>query len=237
MQDACLETGARLTAMNATLKNRTLSAAIADRLRQDILSGLHPSGAQLKQDMLAASFGVSRIPVREALFQLEAEGLVRIEPHKGALVTGLSLAEVDDVFDLRLLLETRLLRASMPRLTADDLDRLDAIQNAFAAAIRSQDAGRWGALNAELHLAMYVRANQPRTLTVIVGLLQTSERYTRIQLATEAAWQRAEKEHGDLVALCRSRNVEGACTLLAAHLSTVHQDLVRLVSARALPGM
>jgi DNA-binding GntR family transcriptional regulator len=216
--------------MNRTLKNRTLSAAIGDQIRQDILSGAHVSGAQLRQDMLAAAFGVSRIPVREALFQLEAEGLVQIEPHKGAIVTTLSPDEIGDVFDLRSLLEPRLLRASIPHLTGQDLTELDAIQGAFGVAIRDRDTGRWGALNAQLHLAMYARAGLPRTHAVVSGLLQTSERYTRIQLATRAAWQRAQSEHAALITCCRRGEVEQACVLLEAHIKTVHHDLNTLLS-------
>ena len=215
--------------MTRTLKNRTLSAAIGDQIRQDILNGAYASGAQLRQDMLAAAFGVSRIPVREALFQLEAEGFVQIEPHKGAIVTSLSPAEVEDVFALRSLLEPRLLRASIGGLTQEDLAGLDAIQSEFNAAIKSRDTGRWGTLNARLHLAMYARAGLPRTLSIVTGLLQTSERYTRIQLATKAAWQRAQAEHAELVELCRAGNAEAACALLVQHIAAVQQDLAAIL--------
>ena len=105
---------------SSSLKYRTLSAAVSDRIRQDILAGVHPSGAQLRQDALAETYGVSRIPVREALFQLESEGLILMVPHKGAVVSEWSIDEVNDVFDLRALLEPRLLEKSAPRLTADD---------------------------------------------------------------------------------------------------------------------
>ena len=87
--------------MKVPLKHRTLSAAIVDQLRQSILDGTYPAGSQLRQDALGEAYGVSRIPVREALFQLEAEGLVRIVPQKGAIVSELSLDEINDVFDLR----------------------------------------------------------------------------------------------------------------------------------------
>src|SRR5687768_12544890 len=102
--------------MNPLLKHRTLSAAILDQLRKAILDGTYPAGAQLRQDALAETFGVSRIPIREALFQLDAEGLVRIVPQKGAVVSELSVDEIDDVFALRRLLEPRLLAASIPLL-------------------------------------------------------------------------------------------------------------------------
>ena len=219
--------------MNRIIKNRTLSATIGDQIRQDILDGAYGAGEQLRQDMLAASFGVSRIPVREALFQLEAEGFVQIEPHKGAVVTSLSPAEVEDVFALRVMLEPRLMRASIGRLTGRDLEGLDKIQSEFDTAIKDNDIGQWGTLNARLHMAMYASAGLPRTFSVVAGLLQTSERYTRIQLATQAAWQRAQSEHAELIALCRSGDSETACSLLVRHITTVQTDLSALL-ARSL---
>jgi DNA-binding GntR family transcriptional regulator len=216
--------------MNLELKHRTISAAIATQLRDAVLSGAQPSGTQLRQDALAAQFGVSRIPVREALLQLEAEGLVRIVPHKGAVVTGLSQAEVDDIFELRSVLEVRLLRRSAPRLAAEDFEDLDRVQKAFGEAIRGRDAARWGALNAELHMALYRRADLPRTSGIVANLLTASERYTRIQLSGKAAWQRAQTEHGELIALCRRGETDAACALLERHIAAVHHDLSAMMS-------
>jgi DNA-binding GntR family transcriptional regulator len=216
--------------MTAALKHRTISSAIGTQLRDAVLSGVYPSGAQLRQDALAARFGVSRIPVREALLQLEAEGLVRIVPHKGAVVAGLSQAEVDDVFALRRLLEARLLRRSAPRLTEEDFQALDRIQRAFGEAIRGKDAARWGVLNAELHTALYRRADLPRTSAIVANLLTASERYTRIQLSGRAAWQRAQAEHGELIDLCRRKETEAACALLERHIAAVHDDLAAMMA-------
>ena len=215
--------------MSIELKHRTLSAAIADRLRQSILDGTHASGAQLRQDALASTFGVSRIPVREALFQLEAEGLVQIAPHKGAIVTGLSMEEINDVFDLRTLLEPRLLAISCPRLTPDDFRCLDVIQAAFEAAINTRNIEQWGVLNADFHMALYARSGLPRTEGIVAGLLQTSDRYTRVQLSTPQAMARAGREHREMTKLCREANVDAACALLVRHVQSVRTDLVRIL--------
>jgi DNA-binding GntR family transcriptional regulator len=215
--------------MTLALKHRTISSAISTQLRDAVLSGAYPSGAQLRQDALAAQFGVSRIPVREALLQLEAEGLVQIVPHKGAVVAGLSLAEIDDVFELRLLLEVRLLKRSAPLLTDEDFADLDRIQLAFGEAIRGKDAARWGVLNAELHAALYRRADLPRTAGIVANLLTASERYTRIQLSGRTAWQRAQAEHGELIELCRARKTDAACALLERHITAVHRDLAAMM--------
>ena len=215
--------------MRTTINHRTLAGAVVDRLREQILSNAYPAGTQLRQDALAASFGVSRIPVREALIQLEAEGLVQMIPHKGAMVTELTREEVNDVFDLRVLLETRLFRDSIGKLTQDDFAAIQAIQARFAAAIRERDLARWGVLNQELHAALYARAELPQTSAVVAGLLQKSDRYTRVQLSSDSARRRAEREHSHLIGLARERKVDEACEHLAAHIEMVRSDLLRLL--------
>jgi DNA-binding GntR family transcriptional regulator len=224
------ESGWNETRMTAPLKHRTLSAAIVDRLRTAILDGSHPAGTQLRQDALAETYGVSRIPVREALFQLEAEGFVRIVPHKGAIVSELSFDEVNDVFDLRALLEPRMLASSAPRFDADDFAGLDAIQARFEAAIAAGDVAQWGAINAEFHLALYAKANQPRTQSIVVALLQTSDRYTRVQLSNTEAMGVAELEHAELIRLCRAGAFVEAGRFLVHHIEAVRRDLLRVLA-------
>lgn len=219
--------------MTAQLKHRTLSAAIVDRLRQAILDGTHPAGTQLRQDALAETYGVSRIPVREALFQLEAEGLVRILPHKGAVVSELSLDEINDVFDLRTILEPRMLAASAPLFGAEDFTMLDYIQSRFVSAIRAKDVSRWGVLNAEFHMALYARAPQPRTKAIVVALLQTSDRYTRVQLSSTAAMGKAEQDHAHLISLCKAGEIAQACDFLVGHIEEVRRDLLRVLGRGA----
>ncbi len=215
--------------MSAPLKHRTLSAMITDQLRQAILDGTYPAGAQLRQDALGEAYGVSRIPVREALFQLEAEGLVRMVPQRGAIVSELSLDEINDVFDLRVLLEPRMLAESAPHFSADDFAALERIQKRFEAAIAEGNRSEWGQINAEFHMAMYVRARQPRTASIVTALLQTSDRYTRMQLSTVEAMGIAEKEHAELIALCRAGRIEEASGFLRQHIETVRGDLLRVV--------
>lgn len=215
------------------LAHRTLSSAIVEQLRQAILAGRHAAGSQLRQDALAAEFGVSRIPVREALFQLEAEGLVRIEPHKGAIVAGFAADEIDDVFDLRVMLEPRLLRHSTPRFAAADYEAVLALDAAYAEAIARQDVARWGELNAQLHLSLYQHAGLPRTLSIVTALLQASDRYTRVQMNRKDALARAQREHRKLISLCREGRTEEACSFLVEHIESVRRDLHHLLEPKA----
>ncbi|MCQ4159017.1 GntR family transcriptional regulator [Roseomonas sp. GC11] len=215
------------------LKHRTVSAALLEEIRRRVLDGRYPAGSQLRQDMLAEEFGVSRIPVREALFQLEAEGLVRISPHRGATVAELSPEELEEAFALRALLEPRLLRASAPRLEAEDFTALERLLDDYAAAMRAGDTSRWGELNTALHLRLYARAGQKRTAAMVASLLQECDRYTRLQLSTEPeGLARADREHRELVRLCRAGAVEAAAALLAAHVAHVGQALLAFLRQR-----
>lgn len=215
--------------MNQALKHKTLSAVIVDRLRQSILAGTYAGGEQLRQDALAKNFGVSRIPVREALFQLEAEGFVRMVAHKGAVVSELSVEEINDVFDLRGILETRLLATSVLVLDGTDFGRLQDIQQRFVESIARYQVREWGELNAEFHRSLYARSPLPRTQSIVAALLQTSDRYTRLQLSNSNAMNTAAKEHAELLSLCVARKVDEACSFLLTHIETVRNDLLRVV--------
>ena len=216
-----------------SIKHRTLSGALLEEIRQDILSGRYKAGTQLRQDALADAYGVSRLPIREALFKLEAAGLVKIMPQRGAVVSDLSREEIEDVFQLRVLLEPRLLLASAPHLTEEDYERVEAKHADYIQAISANAVNEYGRLNADLHLALYRRANLPRTQQIVTSLLETSDRYTRIQLSNAAAMQRAMAEHAELIQLCRSCRYESAARFLAQHVAAVRNDLVMTLAMTA----
>lgn len=214
---------------------RTIAGQAARAMRQRILSGELQPGQPLRQETIAADLGISRIPVREALLLLEAEGLVRIVPHKGAVVAAISLADVEELCGLRLLLEPRLLRTSAPNLDTDDLAVLHAILAEYSSNILAGHVIRWGELNTEFHLRLYARAAQPRTQAFVNGLLVSSDRYTRIQLSSTEAVKRAEDEHHALLTLCEAGKVEDACRLLEAHITGVAEALKQLLAGKTEP--
>src|SRR3982751_2703327 len=108
---------------SAQIQRQTTASMAVEALRERILRGDYPEGEPLRQDALAEELGVSRIPVREALRQLEAEGLVTFSPHRGAVVSSLSLDEIDELFELRAAIESDLLRRAIPKMTKEQLDR------------------------------------------------------------------------------------------------------------------
>ncbi|UOO82481.1 GntR family transcriptional regulator [Uruburuella testudinis] len=214
------------------MKPLSLTEQLVDSIRQDILDGIYPPDTQLRQDALADKHGVSRIPVREALLQLEAEGLVSIVPRKGAVVTGLSLQEVNDVFELRILLEPRLYRVSAPQLNSAAIDVAAEVNRRYRHAIEHNERAQLGPLNAELHMALYAEAALPKTQQIVAALLQTSERYTRLQLSTESALQQSLVEHEALIDLTRAGRFEQAEVLLTGHLNHVWQGLHQVLTKK-----
>jgi len=217
------------------LGHRTRVEAAAEELRRRILDGEFPEGFQLRQDALAAEFGISRIPIREALFQLEAEGLVNIHPHRGAIVSALSATEVEEIYTLRALLEPRLLAASAPKLTPDDYRAIDAILDEYSAELRADHVGRWGELNTALHSLLYRHADQPRTAAIVASLLQNADRYTRMHISFTQGRSRAEREHGEIVKLCRKGDVKGASRVLEEHIRNAGVQLGAVIRRRESP--
>lgn len=210
--------------------HRTVAASAADAIRRKIFDGQLKDGEPLRQDLLAAEFGISRTPVREALVQLEAEGLVKIEPHKGAVVAGTSVANIEETFELRETLETMLLARSAPRLTPDDFAQIDALLREYSTELRDQNVMRWGELNTSLHARLYSRADRPQIQAIVDKLLMASDRYTRLQLLHTDGLARAEREHAEIVELCREGKFADAEATLARHIRAVKDALIGIMS-------
>jgi DNA-binding GntR family transcriptional regulator len=219
-------------AIGKGLTHKTISTAAAEEIRARILGGTFPPGFQLRQEELAREFGISRIPIREALLLLENEGLVKILPHRGAVVVTLSIEEIEELFNMRMLLEPFLLLRSAPQLDDDDLAVLDKNIEQYAASIDTFDMTRWNSLNAAFHLGLYRHARSPRMLATVENLLNECDRHVRLQLSSiEADRPRAVREHRDLVRLCREGRYDEAAHCLRAHIDHIRGGLMGLLRA------
>lgn len=216
-----------------SLKHKTMASAATEEIRDRILGGFYPPGFQLRQDGLAGELGMSRIPVREALVLLESEGLVKILPHRGAVVVELTGEEIEELFNMRLLLEPFLFARSAPHLTADDFKALTGIQNRYAKSIDDLDIGSWNELNTEFHLLLYRHARSSRVTGIVQNLLVECDRHTRIQLSQiEGDRQRAVREHGELLRLCKEGKYEEGAQLLHEHIDHIRSVLVELLDSK-----
>ena len=137
------------------LVRKSIPDAIADDLRDRILSGELREGEPIRQETLAAEYDVSRMPVREALKRLNAEGLVQWENNRGGTVTKHSLSEIAEIFDLRTLLEVELFREAIPKMVTADFERCEGLLSELESSFEDGDIARWGDLNHRYHSALY----------------------------------------------------------------------------------
>ncbi|KZN40967.1 GntR family transcriptional regulator [Pseudoalteromonas luteoviolacea] len=210
--------------------HKTRTQLVAEAIRDKILSGEIKAGEPLRQAALADELNVSRIPVREALLQLEAEGLVNFEAHKGATVTRLSAEQIDEIFDLRALLEAELLRHSIEKLTNRDLLEAEAILADLEEAMNAGDAQlATGKLNAEFHDKLYSRAERPQTKELVAVYSKNSERYVRMHILLAGGIVTAPEEHRTLLQLCREKDTDGACVYLQKHIKGAKEDIKALL--------
>jgi len=215
------------------LERKTVAEAAAEELRSRILSGALQEGIQLRQEVLAAELGVSRIPLREALRLLEGEGLVTIVPHRGAVVSVLSPEEIGELFDLRVLIEPDLIRRAIPNMTAEDLREAADTLAGYKSAFERRNVESWGSLNTRFHIALYRPARRPRSLALAQTLLDQTDRYTRMQLLLTSGESRAQQEHEDLLAACRAGEVEEAGKLMERHIRGAGTTLTEFMRKQA----
>lgn len=211
------------------IQRQTLTGMTLEALRERILRGEFPEGEPLRQDAIAEELGVSRIPVREALRQLEAEGLVTFNPHRGAVVSSLSIADIEELFALRARLESQLLRRAVPLLTRADFERAEEILDEYDVAFRDREVAAWGDLNWQFHSTLYSAAKRPVTMGVVERLHLHANRYARMQLALTHGESRAQDEHRAILAAARKRTPARASSLLTAHIQGAGRSLVRFL--------
>jgi DNA-binding GntR family transcriptional regulator len=202
---------------------QTVETMTQSFIREAILQGVFPPGQRLNLESIATALGVSRMPVRASLRQLEGEGLLRIHPHRGATVSVLTAPEVAEIYEIRIVLECYLLEHAIANL---DDDAMDALQVTVDEMEGSEELYERLEQRRRFYQQLYELARRPRALNEVNNLRASVGRYLLLQRVDEPLGH-----HGKFLALVRSRNVEGAKGWLAAHLMHVSETLERLVGA------
>lgn len=191
-------------------------SVIESTLAEAILDGRIVSGTPLRQLELAEVFGVSRMPVREALLALQARGLVDHVPNKGAVVVEVDPADVVNTYRIRAILEPEALRGSIPRLEAVDIDHA---RQALIAMDGEPPLAELGRLNSEFHLALYRRHPNAKLLRLITSELADEDRYLRFHLAELGTGQLAQDEHRQMLDHAVHGAIDEAVAVLQRHIS------------------
>ncbi|HWQ15276.1 MAG TPA: GntR family transcriptional regulator [Roseiflexaceae bacterium] len=207
--------------------HRTATEQVLAHLRQLIMTGALAPGTRIDQAELAQRFGVSVVPVREALARLQSSGLVRIVPHRGVFVESLSADELIDIYNVRELLEEYAARLASAHLTDADVAALEGIAAGMEATAEAEDYDTYLALNRELHFTIYRAARRPYLLQIIGQLWDRSTRYRRLQLHTIPDRARnAMFEIQAIITACRRRDTDAMGYLVRYK---VHQTTVGLL--------
>jgi DNA-binding GntR family transcriptional regulator len=191
-------------------------AVIEARVRNAILDGRLPAGIALRQQELATLFGVSRMPVREALRQLEAQSLLRVETHKGAVVAPLISEDATDAYALRILLESEAIRQSVPLLVEEDIT---AARLCIEKLEVETDYAVMGTLNRQFHMALYSKAPNKRLLKLVEDGLNEEERFLRFNLSAMGLGKLPQHDHWELLELAQAKAVELTVGALELHLN------------------
>jgi DNA-binding GntR family transcriptional regulator len=204
---------------------QSMTSQLIVRFRDRILSGRYAPGSALRQDSLAAEFGTSKIPVREALVQLQAEGLVDIFPNRGFQVRPLASAELDEVFTLRLQIEPTAVALGAKLATAADHS---AARNALGQLNEATAAGEFaasGRLNRAFHLLLIVPRLQPVAGEILGRLHTLAQRYVQAPLRPEGRAKRATREHAALLKAWSTGKSKEARVLMHSHIKSTREDL------------
>lgn len=201
---------------------------IVHLLQQAIVRGLFAPGQALRQDELATLFHVSKIPVREALRTLEANGFVELLLNRGALVKALTLGQLRDAFDLRMMVEPHLMRTAALLLSAADLDEADRL---IAAMDDAGHAWVFSELNGRFHDLLYRAADKPLSKQILAMLQGHIQRMSFMQLSLAGFNRSSNDDHRLIVAACRRGDAEAAAQAVAAHVEGV-KDIVLELYAR-----
>jgi DNA-binding GntR family transcriptional regulator len=210
-----------------------LVASIPDvvlaELRNAILSGALPAGTLLRQEDVARQFGVSRPPVREALRQLEAEGLAVSRPRRGYAVASLDPADIEEIFEIRMLLEERAAFLAAQRRTDEDVRELEALllEMEGIATGQGRDLERFMAANRAFHERILQTSGRRRLCRMMLGLRDNVERYVRMGASITGSMDRVRKEHRAILDAFRRGDAELTATLCAAHVRSTGKRLLR----------
>jgi DNA-binding GntR family transcriptional regulator len=214
--------------MTKTFESQTVATVTIDRVRDLIISGELTAGEALRQDELSLRLGVSRTPLREAIIRLQAEGLVVNHPHKGAVVYKPTVEELEEIYEIRILLETHAARLAASRMTEEILAAVEAIVDDLDRADDPWDLIR---LNHAFRRTFYSAAGNKHLVDLIQNLTLRAEPYVRILVGgARRPFKRAEFR--SLLTAIRNRDADRAEAITRSHLEATVQHVLPVLRRR-----
>jgi DNA-binding GntR family transcriptional regulator len=214
------------------IPRRTAHEQVLEQLRGAILGGALAPGTPLVLSELSAQLGVSRTPIREAIRDLTAEGLVDFDSYRSSVVHAPTLAEAQEVYELRLLLEPVAVRRAVERVSDAQLARTRTIHETM---LKTRDLGVWVQLNSEFHATLLEPADSPRLLGIVAALRNAAAIQVSLSLRAEGSQlDEANREHGLILDAYAQRDAARAADLTSGHLRSTLEVIERYERGEAL---
>jgi DNA-binding GntR family transcriptional regulator len=206
------------------LAQLTVKNLLVERLRNEIICGNFAPGQRLRLRDLADQFRVSTQPIREALSELEAEGLVTSEPRRGATVTLLSPEELQDIYDIRATLEAMATRLATAHLTPADFHKLDYLITEMDN--HPGEVVKLVQFNFEFHMILYAASGRKHLCELNATLRNRTAHYLHAYMIDQGGMPLAQEEHRAIVAACRQRDAEKASSIMYRHVAEAGQGII-----------
>jgi len=213
-----------MTSLNA----RTVKSLLAENLRDEILLGELVPGQHLRLDEIASRFNVSTMPVREALSDLEAEGLVTIFPHRGAIVTELSAGDMEDIYDIRATLEAMATRLAVPQMDESTLEHLDSLIEQMDSHI--VELVTLVKLNHQFHTTIYQASGRRHLCDLIEKLRYRTQHYLHAFISDLGGMPQAQIEHKVVIEACKRGEADRAALIIKDHVDHVGHSIIDFVA-------
>ena len=208
---------------------------VYERVRTAILDGQLAPGAVMSQVALAQDLGISRTPLREALRMLQSEGLVEGEPNRRVRVAPMTAQDLEELYVMRITLEAEALRLSVPRMTSEDLARLEGYMAEMAHYAAEKDYRRWNLPHEHFHRGLTAHAGE-RVNFVLGQMFDHAERYRRLHIGHgPTAW--ATADHREILDACKAQDRDGSAGLLASHLARTGFEVSKLLDPEYRPKL
>ncbi len=204
----------------------SLRGRVFHRLREDILSGKYEENEELREVAIGEEMGVSRTPVREALRQLELEGLIQIIPNKGAYVTGITEKDVKDIYMIRSLLEGLCARWATENISKEQMEELE--ENVYLAKFHAEK-GHWeqlAELDNRFHDIMYEACNSKMLEHQLKDFHQYVLRVRKKTLSSAVRGKKSNEEHEMIMEAIKAGNAELAEQLAHQHMINAYDNMV-----------
>ena len=219
------------TADVATIERRSLHLELVDRIRPMIVECQLKPGSKVPEKALCEKFNVSRTPMREALKVLAAEGLVRLEPNRGARVTAVTLDEVNEVFPVLTVLEALSGELACQRITDAEIAKISTLHDSMVQSYRERDLAGYFKTNQAIHHAILLAAGNESLTNFCQALSARVQRARFVANMSEDRWSAAVEEHGRILEALQARDGCRLGRVLVEHMENKKASVMRWLKA------